>query len=170
MASGEDFGQAVSNIDRMSVAASAVMGLAGGLGGAKALTSQVKSMSNATKGKIGEHVARAGIAMRGEKIVEQAEQAKKVPGLGQVTGRGANSRPDFVVQDKSGNMKVVEAKFGSSNLTPAQKDLQNQLGSEGFRVSRTTYAEVGAVGGSVGSAAAGAASNCAMSAADPCKR
>ena len=169
LASGQDLDDAISNIDGKSVLASAALGAVGNIGGGKALTTLARGLSNQTKGKVGEAVARVGIAARGEKVVARAERAGDVRQLGQVTGRAQNAKPDFVVRKADGSTGVVEAKFGSSQLTPAQAELKNQMG-DAFQASRTTYEEVRAVGGAAGSVAAGVTGNCASGAPGPCQR
>lgn len=169
LASGESLGDAVTDIDGKSLLVSGALGAVGNIGGGKALTTLVRGLSNQTKGKIGEAVARVGIAARGEKIVARGEKAGKVSELGQVTGRAQNAKPDFVVSKADGSTGVVEAKFGSSQLTPAQAELKSQMG-DAFQVSRTTYEEVRAVGGAAGSVAGGATGNCVSGAPGPCQR
>ncbi|WP_052417786.1 RHS repeat-associated core domain-containing protein [Cellvibrio mixtus] len=151
-----------------TVITTAVTSAAGGGIGGNVAVKAVSGLSNATKGKIGEAVARAGIAARGEKVlVPQGTRAGDIKQLGNINGRGANSKPDYVVQDKSGNVKVVEAKFNSSGLTGAQKDLQKQMG-DAFTVSRTTLNDVANAGTAAG-AAAGAAASCVATTSSPCR-
>jgi RHS repeat-associated protein len=157
VASGQNLGTAISNVNLTSVALSAALGAVGQYGGSRALVAITKGLSNATKGSIGEAVARAGIALRGEKIIATKEVARTVTELGELSGRAARAVPDFVVQDAKGAVKVVEAKFGTSNLSGAQRALQKSLGDDSFQISRTSYEEVGAVGGVAGAAASGAA-------------
>lgn len=88
--------------------------------------------------------------------------------LGKLTGRATKSKPDFVVRRPDGSVGVVEAKCGTSNLAPAQKELKRQLGDDAFTVSRTSYDDVGKVGGHVGAVTGGAAGNCAMGSSGPC--
>jgi hypothetical protein len=167
MATGQSFGGAVSNVDLKSVVVSAAMGSVGQFGGVSAAKTAVCSLSNGAKGKIGEAVARVGIAARGEKLI--AAQGKAGEHIAGLSGRGAKAVPDYIVKDASGNVKVVEAKFGSSQLTGAQKDLKSQMG-HAFTVSRTTYDNVGKVGGAAGAVTGGAAGNCASGGSGPCQR
>ncbi len=139
----------------------------GGFSGGGIAVNSVRGMSTAAKGKIGEVVTRAGIAARGEKVIASQRPAGKVGELGSISGRGANAKPDFVVKDKSGNVKVVEAKFGSSNLTGAQRDLKKQMG-DAFTVSRTTYDDVANAGATAG-AATGAATACVATTSNFCR-
>jgi hypothetical protein len=67
--------------------------------------------------------------------------------------------PDFVVKKPDGSVGVVEAKFGTGDLRAAQRELKRQMG-DAFQVSRTTYEEVRAAGGVVGSVAGGVTGNC----------
>lgn len=150
-----------------TVMTTAMTSAVGGGVGANVAVKAVSGLSNAAKGKIGEAVARAGIAARGEKVIASQRPAGKVGELGNVSGRGANAKPDYVVKDKSGNVKVVEAKFNSSGLTGAQKDLQKQMG-DSFTVSRTTYDDVANAGAAAG-ATAGAAASCVATTSSPCR-
>jgi len=158
VASGQSLGSAFKNIDIKSVAVAGLLGAVGGFGGSKALVTVTKGLSNATKGTIGQVVARAGIAARGEKLLYAGEKAGKVTELGSLTGRASRAVPDFVVETSSGATKVVEAKFGTSTLTGAQRALQKAVGDDMFQISRTTYEEVGNVGAVAGGAAGGALS------------
>jgi len=168
MASGQSLGQAISNIDPVSVGMSALSGAMGAVGGGKALTAAMKALPPGVKGKIGEAVTKTGILARGEKILAQNKRAGDVKELkGAVRGRGAESKPDFVVRDKAGDVKILESKFGNSPLTPAQKALQKQTG-DAFQVSRTSYDDVAKVGAGAGAASAGAAVNCAAATASIC--
>jgi uncharacterized protein RhaS with RHS repeats len=170
LASGQNLAGAISGIDGKSVLASAALGALGNIGAGQALSAVTRNLPNSTKGRIGEAIARIGIAARGEKVVARNQKASETGELGQLSGRAQNARPDFVVEKADGSIGAVEAKFGSSQLTPAQKELRNQMGDENFRVSRTTYSEVRAAGGAVGSVAGGAAGNCAVQASGPCQR
>lgn len=124
-------------------------------------------MSNASKGTLGEAVARIGIAARGEKvIVPHGKVGEHIAG---VSGRGAKAVPDFIVKDKNGAVKVVEATFRSAQLKGAQRDLKNQMGDP-FSVSRTTYKDVANAGGAAGAVAGGTAGNCVSGASGPCSR
>jgi RHS repeat-associated protein len=149
-------GGSFSDVNWTSVGVSAALGAVGNVGGASALTTTVKGFSNATKGTIGETVTRVGIALRGETVVARGQVAGKVTSLGSLSGRAAKAVPDFVVQTGGGAIKVIESKFGSSQLTGAQKALKAVMG-DAFDVSRTTYSEVGRVGGGIGSVAGGIA-------------
>ena len=94
MATGQSFGDAVSNIDPKSVAVSAAMGAVGQFGGSSAAKTAVGSLSNGAKGTIGEAVARVGIAARGEKVIASHEKAgEHIAGL---SGRGAKAVPDYI--------------------------------------------------------------------------
>ena len=170
LASGESVGDALTDISGKSLLVSAALGAVGNIGGGKALTTLARGLSNQTKGKIGEAVARVGIAARGEKVIARGEKAGEVAELGKLSGRAQNAKPDFVVQKADGSTGVVEAKFGNSQLTPAQAELRNQVGDDAFRVSRTSYDDVRNAGGATGSAAGGAAGNCVSGAAGPCQR
>jgi RHS repeat-associated protein len=170
MASGQSFAGAISGIDGSSVLMSAALGAVGNIGGGQALSAATRSLSSSAKGKIGEAVARIGIAARGEKVVARNQKAGQTGELGELSGRAQNARPDFVVEKSDGSVGVVEAKFGSSQLTPAQKELRKQIGEENFRVSRTSYDDVRNAGGAAGSVSGGAAGNCAVQTSGPCKR
>ncbi|PKL98883.1 MAG: hypothetical protein CVV17_09775, partial [Gammaproteobacteria bacterium HGW-Gammaproteobacteria-7] len=154
LASGQGLGEAVSNVSLTQVAVSGALGAVGQFGGATATRSLVSGLSNGAKGKLGEGVARAGIALRGEKVIAAQTAAGKVPELGGVSGRAAKAVPDFVVQGKDGAVKVVEAKFGTSQLTGAQKALKAQVG-DAFTVARTTANDVANAGGAAGAVAGG---------------
>jgi hypothetical protein len=112
-------------------------------------------------------VAGVGIAAKGENVIAAQTRAGKVAELGDVTGRAAKSVPDFVVQGKDGAVKAVEAKFGTSALSGAQKELKNQLG-DAFSVVRTTADDVANAGGIAGGVAGGATG--AAITPNPCTR
>jgi uncharacterized protein RhaS with RHS repeats len=155
LAAGDSLGQAFSDVNYGSVALSGALGAVGQVGGAAGLTAAAKGLSIGTKGKIGEAVAKAGIALKGEKILPGGGKAaaKSFDGL---KGSAARAKPDFVVQGKDGATKAVEAKFGDAKLTGPQKALQGALGNA-FSVSRTSYDDVAKAGGAVGGAAGGTA-------------
>jgi len=156
MAQGQDFGDAVSNINGTQVLISGALGAVGQLGGSTAARTVVSGLSNGAKGRLGEGVARAGIALRGEKVIVSQTAAGKVAELGQLAGRAAKAVPDFVVRARDGAVKVVEAKFNTAGLTGAQRALRSELGSA-FTVSRTTVGEVANAGGVAGAVAGGSA-------------
>ena len=157
LASGDSFGEAVAGVDYGSVALSGALGAVGQVGGAAGLTAAAKSLSIGTKGKIGEAVAKAGIALKGEKILAQGQAAGKVGELGKLSGQAARAKPDFVVQGKDGVAKAVEAKFGDAKLSGAQKALEGALGPDKFSTVRTSYDAIGKVGGAAGGAVGGVA-------------
>ncbi len=156
MASGESFSDAVAGVDYGSVALSGALEAVGQVGGAAGLTAAAKGLSIGTKGKIGEAVAKAGIALRGEKILVEGGRtaAGQITQLGKLSGSAARSKPDFVVQGKDGAIKAVEAKFGNSELRRPQQALQRALG-DAFSVSRTSYDDVAKTGGALGGAGGG---------------
>ncbi len=154
MASGQSFGNALSNVSVGQALASGALGALGQIGASAAARSVVSGLSNGAKGTLGEATARVGIAMRGEKVIASQTAAGKVPELGNITGRAAKAIPDFVVKSADGSVKVVEAKFGTSGLTGAQRALKNTMG-EAFTVSRTTADEVANAAGRVGAVAGG---------------
>lgn len=170
LASGQSLGEAATNVDLVSIGTSAALGAVGGFGGARALTSAARGLNIAQKGRIGEAATRVGIAARGETVISSGRAASKVPELGTLSRQAGSARPDFVVRDADGAVKVVESKFGSSALSAPQRALQSEVGEGAFRISRTTYEQVGAVGAAAGGATAGAAGNCANGAAGPCRR
>ncbi|WP_196802112.1 RHS repeat domain-containing protein [Sphingomonas phyllosphaerae] len=158
LAEGQSLGRAATNVSLASIATSAAFGAVGNVAGARLARIGVNSLSNASKGKLGEAVTRAGIALRGERVIASQERAGKVAALaGRVSGRAARSVPDFVVRKPNGTVGIVEAKFGTSRLTGAQRALQGQMGSS-FQTSRTTAQEVSNAAGHAGSVlSAGAA-------------
>lgn len=156
MAQGQDFGDAVSNINGTQVLISGALGAVGQLGGSTGARTVVSGLSNGAKGRLGEGVAGAGIALRGEKVITSQTAAGKVPELGQLAGRAARAVPDFVVRARDGAVKVVEAKFNTAGLTGAQRALRTELGPA-FTVSRTTIGEVANAGGVAGAVAGGSA-------------
>jgi len=155
LAGGQSLGDALSNVDGGAVLASGALGAVGQVGGAGLARATVSRLSAGAKGKIGETAARLGIAAKGEKVLAQQTRAGDVAELGDVTGRAAKSVPDFVVEGKDGAVKVVEAKFGTSGLTGAQRELKAQLG-DSFEVVRTTADDVAKVGGALGGGAGAA--------------
>jgi hypothetical protein len=157
VASGQGLGEAFSNVDGTQVLVSGALGSVGQVGGATAARAAVSGLSNGTKGKIGEAVARVGIAARGERVIASQTAAGRVAELGNITGRGARAVPDYVVRGRDGAVKVVEAKFNTAGLTGAQRDLQSQLGAA-FTVSRTTLDDVANAGGAAAAGATGASS------------
>ncbi|MCM2311851.1 MAG: hypothetical protein NDI84_10645 [Steroidobacteraceae bacterium] len=169
LASGQDLGDAISNIDGNSIALSAAFGAVGNVGGGRALTTLARGLSSETKGKIGEAVARIGIATRGEIMIARGEKAGNVGELGRLSGRAQNAKPDFVVKRPGGSTSVVEAKFGNGQLTPAQRELRNQVGDDAFRTSRTSYDDVRHAGGAAGTIAGGVAGNCVGGTSGPCQ-
>ncbi|MFN4161186.1 MAG: RHS repeat-associated core domain-containing protein [Stenotrophomonas sp.] len=156
MAQGQDFGDAVSNINGTQVLISGALGSVGQLGGSTAARTVVSGLSNGAKGRLGEGVARVGIALRGEKVLASQTAAGKVGELGQLGARAAKAVPDFVVRGRDGAVKVVEAKFNTAGLTGAQRALRSEIGSA-FTVSRTTVGEVANAGGVAGAVAGGSA-------------
>jgi RHS repeat-associated protein len=170
VASGQSIGVAISSINGGSLLASAALGAVGDIGGGRALTAISRSLGSQTKGKLGEAISRVGIAARGEKVIARDQKASEVAELGQLSGKAQNAKPDFVVQSSDGSIGVVEAKFGKGQLTPAQRELRNQMGNEAFRLSRTSYDDVRDAGGVVGAVTGGATGNCAGSAPGPCQR
>lgn len=116
----------------------AAFGAVGGAGGGRALTAFTSNLSNTTKGLVGEGMARAGIFLRGEKVIDRGVRAVEYG----ATGRAGRSVPDFIIQKTNGTTGYVEAKFGKSTLTGAQRALQQQEG-DAFRISRTSYDDVG---------------------------
>jgi len=148
---GQSLTDAATNIDGTSIAISAAMGAVGQFGTSKFVTSAVSKAGIHTKGAIGEAAAKAGIAMRRESIVASKASAKSIAELKSTSmSRSAGrSKPDFVVRDRQGNIKVVEAKFGEARLSNGQRDLQKAMGSENYTVSRTTASEVGDAAGAV---------------------
>lgn len=94
------------------------------------------SCSVITKGDIGEGVARIGILLRGEKVLGKQDAAIEfVTKFGNLSKKAGRAVPDYIVQ-KNGVTKVVEAKFGTSQLTPAQRALRKEIGSDRFYISR----------------------------------
>lgn len=138
------------------VGISGALGVLGGGTGSKALPYVMKSyVSNKIKGNIGEGVARIGILLRGEKVIgKQRAAARFESELGNLSSKAKNAIPDYIVQ-KNGVTKVVEAKFGTAQLTPAQRALRKEIGSDRFYISRTTYQEVTNVGRGVGATTGG---------------
>lgn len=137
-----------------SVGASAALGAVGsysGVGG-RLLSAGVSKLPANAKGWIGEKVARAGIALTpGEKYIG----TKIAAGSFGATGRAAKAVPDFIVK-RGSTIGYVEAKFGKSSLSGAQRALRDQVGDDVFRVSRTSYDDVATFGNHLGAAAAGA--------------
>jgi hypothetical protein len=154
MASGQSFGDSLSNVSVGQVLVSGALGSVGQIGGSAAARSIVSGMSNGAKGTLGEVAARVGIAARGEKVIASQTAAGKVAELGNITGRAAKAVPDFVTKAADGTVKFVEAKFGTSGLTGAQQALKGQMGAA-FTVSRTTANEVANVAGHAGAVAGG---------------
>ncbi|MFZ4604273.1 MAG: RHS repeat-associated core domain-containing protein, partial [Caulobacterales bacterium] len=159
LAEGQTLGQAATNVDLVSIRTSAALGAVGGFGGSRALTAGARALSPVTKGKLGEAATRVGMALRGERVVATKELARDVPELGTLSRQAGRGRPDFVVRDGRGAVRVVESKFGDSPLRPAQRALQSEVGDSAYRVSRTTYGQVGAVGAAAGGVPAGLAGN-----------
>ena len=151
LAEGHDLGYSATHVNLASIGVSAALGAVGGFAGGEGLVTAAKGLNIATKGHIGEMVARIGIAARGETVVARGEAAGRVAELGahKLTSTAARAKPDFVVRTITGKTKVVEAKFGSAGLTRAQRALKAEMGSD-FQVSRTSYGDVSKVGGAAG--------------------
>ncbi len=154
LSDGQSFGQAATNVNLGSITASVALGAVGQIGGGAAARGIIGNLSNAQKGRRGEIVASARSTLRGESVVAKNQVARQSL---DVTGRGAGSKPALVVRQRDGTLAAREAKFGTSRLTPAQRDLQRQLGDR-FETMRTTADDVGRVGQAAGAAAGTAAS------------
>jgi RHS repeat-associated protein len=156
LANGQGIRQAATDVDLKSIVASAALGAVGNVAGARIARIGIDGLSIGAKGRIGEAVARAGIALRRESVVATQQAAGRVAELaGRTSGRGARAVPDYVVRKATGSIGVVEAKFGTARLSTAQRALQSQLGGD-FRVSRTTAAELSGAAGNVTGAATAA--------------
>ncbi|MNI11403.1 hypothetical protein D3C81_443380 [compost metagenome] len=138
------------------VGVSGALGILGGNIGSKGLPYVMKNyVSKKMKGDIGEGVARIGILLRGEKVLGKQDAAIEfVTEFGNLSKKAGRAVPDYIVQ-KNGVIKVVEAKFGTAQLTPAQRALRKEIGSDRFYISRTTYQEVANVGRGVGATTGG---------------
>lgn len=148
--SGKSLGQSVRGIDGSSVAIATAAGTGGNYFGGRIASSFIARASNKAKGSLGEAVARAGIFLRGEAVLAKRKVALEVTALGSLVGRAAKSVPDFVTGTRAGVVRVIEAKFGTSSLTRAQRALRDTPGIN-FTTARTSYGQVQSFGRSSGS-------------------
>jgi RHS repeat-associated protein len=138
------------NFSAAGLATETAVGAVGGAIGGRVLPAAVSQLSNGAKGAIGEAVARANIFLNGETVIASQRAAREV---GTYTGRAGRAIPDFTVRMANGAIGFVEAKFGSSGLTGAQRALLNQAGPDLFRVVRTSYGDIGGFGAGIGGGA-----------------
>jgi hypothetical protein len=161
-------GLPLSNYDGRAVAFAFVSSLGGGgiaSGGARLALGRA---STGAKGKIGEIFARGSLLARGvgrtlARTGNKAPRASSLPGLGGLTGRARNAKPDFAYAGKYGRTRVLEAKYSTNlprsstaGLTPAQRQLRNQLGDR-FEIYRVTQNNVTNAAGIIGAGAGGIA-------------
>ena len=152
----------------------AIGSLTGGVGGALAkqgATKAIGGLSNQAKGKLGETIVRGKLALKGQKVIATQTKASNVPGLQNVTGRGANSVVDFAVKGKNGATKVIDAKFtttGKVSNTAAQNHLKGQIGSN-FSNAVVHGDDVATAAGRVGAAVGGSAGGAASTAHNRCQ-
>lgn len=127
-----------------SLAVETTVSAAGGAIGSAVARQIVRPLSNASKQWIGETASYLYNKIQGSTLV--GEQVKKA--------FGTRTTADFVFE-RSGIPYIVESKFGTSTLTPAQRAAQQALG-DAYHVERWGYDWVGRVGGNLGYGAASA--------------
>ncbi|MEI8121841.1 MAG: RHS repeat-associated core domain-containing protein [bacterium] len=112
---------------------------AGGAIGSAVAQQIVRPLSNASKQWIGETTSYLYNKAQGSTLVgEQVKQAF-----------GTRTTADFVFESAAGAQYIVEAKFGMSTLTTAQRVAQQALG-DAYHVERWGFDWVGRVGGNLG--------------------
>ena len=171
IANGGDF----SALDGGAILKSGGVGaLTGGIGGALAkqgATRAIGGLSNQAKGRLGETIVRGKLALKGQKVIATQTKASQVPGLQNVTGRGANSVVDFAVKGKNGATKVIDAKFtttGKVSNTGAQRHLKSQIG-DNFSNAVVHADDVATAAGRAGAVVGGAAGGGASTAHNRCQ-
>ena len=171
IANGGDF----SALDGGAILKSGGVGaLTGGIGGALAkqgATRAIGGLSNQAKGRLGETIVRGKLALKGQKVIATQTKASQVPGLQNVTGRGANSVVDFAVRGKNGATKVIDAKFtttGKVSNTGAQRHLKSQIG-DNFSNAVVHADDVATAAGRAGAVVGGAAGGGASTAHNRCQ-
>lgn len=126
------------------IVAGAIGALGGGFGGyagRKGLVGGLKRLSNGRKGQIGEGLSYAKHRLRGRRPMGNHKGV--IPGY--------TSRSDWRFQTR-GRTRYIESKFGTSDLTKAQKRAREGLGDD-YIVDRWTYDFFGDWGGRIGGAA-----------------
>ena len=111
----------------------------GGKIGAEVTEGIARSLSNATKGEIGEWASYLYNKLQGAELVD--EQVKKA--------FGTRTTADFVFS-LEGELYIVESKFGNSTLTAAQRAALRTLGEDVYNVEYWGYDWVRRVGGNLG--------------------
>jgi RHS repeat-associated protein len=146
-----------SCVNYWEVAGSAALGaLTGGVGsavGRQGLTTGLRTLSNPTKGLIGESLSTVKHTLRGSTRV--ATQTR-------IPGQRTIADSTWRARDKT--IYYVESKFGTSGLTKPQRAAQRSLG-DSYQVDRWTYPWIGDVGSRVGGTAGGVAGGAAGNAA-----
>ena len=130
-------------IDMGQLAASTVLGMIGGYAGGKGLMKGLSRLSNKRKGEIGEFLSRVENRM---KLSREAgpRNAKNIP--------GQTTKVDSTWRSRKGDLYYVESKFGTANLTKAQRRARDALG-DSYRIERWDYSffnRIGSYGGGVG--------------------
>ena len=129
------------------------LGAVGGVGlgsvGKKALPAGLSKLSNKNKGQIGEGLSYVKHKLRGNTKMGRNERIFTAP-------NARRTRNDWRFEGKNGKFHV-EAKFGKSKLTNAQKYAQSRLGPEKYKVDYWTYEYFGKVGSGIGDALGGIA-------------
>lgn len=168
LAAGRSLSESFTDVNLASVGVAAAGGAVGVFGGGRALTSVARGLSISAKGRIGERIARTDIALRRETVIATRTAARDIPELGNqlshLSSRALRAKPDSVVRTRSFDTKIVEAKFGTSQLTGAQRALRNDVGGQdhiSFVTSRTWYDAIRRTGQALGGFTGGAAGSAA---------
>ncbi|MEP3655550.1 MAG: hypothetical protein ABJO36_11705 [Litorimonas sp.] len=148
-------------IDAGSLLISGGLGaLGGGPSGAvakKVLVSNLKKLSNTSKKNIGEWLSKQKHSLKGNKHLASDKQI--------FGNNGPNkARNDHFFERPNGTQYHVEAKFGTSGLTPAQRIAKQHLDSIDpslYAVDYWSYKFFGKVGGHTGAAISGIAAGVA---------
>jgi RHS repeat-associated protein len=110
----------------------------GAAGGAKALPGGLKNLSNAFKGSIGESLS----------LVEHLLHGRWPTAFRKATIPGFRTQVDITFRNLLGGLYYLEAKFGKSTLTKAQRLAAQSVAA--YHVDRWTYPFFGRIGAYLG--------------------
>lgn len=156
----------LSSYDGGAVAFAFVSSLGGGGLASGAARKWLGSATTIQKGKIGEFFARGSLFARGKfsllaRTGNKAPRADQIPGLGSLSGRARNARPDFAYRGRDGRTNVMESKYSTNaprsvtdGFSTPQRQLRNQLGDR-FETYRVTQGNVTNAAGILGAGATG---------------
>jgi RHS repeat-associated protein len=138
-----------SGFSKTSLAIDTAVGAAAPLALGKAVPYVASKLSNAAKGSVGEWLSYIKGVLTGKGVNPAEGETIRVA--------GRQPKPDFAYPGKGpdGNTLYVEAKFGTSSLTGAQRAAANALG-DNWITEYWTYEWMEAVAGAAGQAAGAA--------------